>query len=328
MKKKKFKWFMIIAVVILAVVLLVALSFGAAIIPVKDVLAFILGTYENEHVLILKEIRFPRVLAAGLAGMALSVSGAYMQGMTRNPLASPSLFGISAGASAALSFSIVFFASMNQYITLIVCLAGSILAGVMVFTISLSGKQSMSSHKTVLAGAAVSTLLYALSDAIALTFTTSKQMTMWANSGLIGVTMNEIQWVSPLIIVGLIIALFYGSKLTLVSIDEEIAMSLGENVKRLKMLFFFLVTCLTGAAISLSGSIVFVGLIVPHLVRRLVGSDYRYIVPGTMVVGAIILIGMDLISRTINAPYETSISAIMALASYPIFLYVVKKKGA
>lgn len=313
---------------LLGCVFLLALSFGAADVSIKEVKALLLNEYDNDHIIILKEMRLPRIIAAGLAGMALAVAGAYMQGMTRNPLASPSLFGITAGASALLSFSIVVFKNMTYVHTLFVCLVGSILAGALVFSISNAGKQSLSNQKTILAGAAVSTMLYALSDAIALSFTTSKQMTMWANSGLIGVTFNEIYIVLPIIIVGLLLAVYYRSKLTLLSVDEEVATSLGENVKSLKTIFFFLVTTLTGAAIALSGSIVFVGLIVPHLVKRIVGHDYKIIVPVSIIVGAVVMILMDLLSRTINAPYETSISAIIAISSYPLFLYVVKKKGA
>lgn len=312
---------------VLASAFLVALAFGAADIPFQDVKAFIFSRYQNENTLILKELRLPRVLASALAGMALAVSGAYMQGMTRNALASPSLFGITAGASAVLALSLALFQGMDQYGVLLACLTGSTASGLLVFFISLRGRHSLSNNKTVLAGAAVSTLLYAVADAISLRFTSSKQMAMWASSGLIGVTMEEIFIVLPIIIIGSFTALVYSKKLTLVSLDEELAVSLGENVKQLRIIFFFMVTCLTGAAIALSGSLVFIGLVIPHFVRRLVGGDYRNIVPFSMFTGAVFMILADLLSRTINAPYETPVTAIMAVASYPIFLYVVRNGG-
>ncbi len=327
MESAKRKGAMLILLVVLAFAVLSALAFGAADIPFKEVKAFIFGLHENDQTLILKEIRMPRIAGALLAGMALAVSGAYMQGMTRNPMASPSLFGLTAGASALLSIGIVLLPSFNSYGVLLLCLLGSSLAGFLVFFISARGRHSLSNQKTVLAGAAVSTLLYALSDAVALRFTTSKQMTMWANSGLVGTNSKEILVVLPIILLGLILALVYRNKLTLVSLDEELALSLGENVRRLKVIFFFMVTFLTGAAIALSGSIVFLGLIVPHFVRRLVGGDYRHIVPFSIVTGGIFLVVADLLARVVNAPYETPVSAIMAVASYPIFLIVVKKGG-
>lgn len=327
MNKKKMVGLVLVLSVALASAFLVALAFGAANIPFQDVKAFIFNTYQNENTMILKEMRLPRIIASALAGMALSVSGAYMQGMTRNPLASPSLFGITAGASAVLSLSLALFHNMNQYGVLVACLVGSVLSGLLVFLISLTGKHSLSNNKTILAGAAVSTLLYAVADAISLRFTTSKQMAMWANSGLIGITMEEILIVLPLIVAGIALALAYSKKLTLVSLDEELAVSLGENVKQLRIIFFFMVTFLTGAAIALSGSLVFVGLVIPHFVRRLVGGDYRNIVPFSIVIGAVFMMIADLLSRTINAPYETPVTAIMAVASYPIFLYVVRNGG-
>jgi len=311
----------------LALSLIAGLAFGAANIPMSDVKAFILGLESNNNTIILYEIRFPRVIAAGLVGMALSVSGAYMQGITRNPLASPSLFGITAGASAALSFSLVAFKNINPYGVLLACLLGSLTAGLLVFSISMSGRHSLSNNKTILAGAAVSTLLYAISDAISLRFSLSKQMTMWASSGLIGSSYKEILVVLPIIIIGLVLSLAYSKKLTLLSLDEELAVSLGENVKTLRIVFFFMVTFLTGSAIALSGSIVFVGLVVPHFVRKLVGGDYQRIIPVSILVGAIFLILADLASRVVNIPYETPVTAVLAVVSYPLFLYVVRKGG-
>ncbi len=326
MNKKQLGLILVLLVALVSA-FIAAMAFGAAKIPLADLRAFLLQAYENENTLILEEIRFPRVVAAGLVGMALAVSGAYMQGMTRNPLASPSLFGITAGASAALSFSLALSHNLSYFGVLVACLLGSVVSGLIVFLISFSGRHGLSNNKTILAGAAVSTLLYAVSDALALHFTTSKQMTMWASSGLIGVTLKEIYMVLPILVVGLGLALAYSKKLTLVSLNEELAISLGENVKVLRIAFFFLVTFLTGAAIALSGSIVFVGLVVPHFVRRLVGGDYKHIIPVSMITGAAFLMLADLASRLVNAPYETPITAVLAVCSYPVFLFVVRKGG-
>ncbi len=326
MNKKK--PILLILVIILVFSFLLALKFGAADIPYSDLIMFIFGRGENANTLILKEIRFPRIVAAAIVGMALAVAGAFMQGMTQNPLASPSLFGLSGGASAALSLSLVIFKNINVYGALLACLIGSVLSALLVFVISLSGKHGLSNNKTILAGTAVSTLLYAVSDSIALHSTTTKQMTLWASNGLIGVTFKEIFIIFPIVFICLIFAVLFSGKLTVLSLGEELATGLGENVLSLKILFFFLVTFLTGAAIALAGSIVFAGLVIPHLVRKIIGSDYKNIVPFSLIVGAIFLILTDLVARIINLPYETPISSIMAVSSYPVFLYIVKKRGA
>ena len=325
MRQYKVTTKLIIGGVALIAAFLFSLANGAAEIPYSDIEGFLTSAYINEHTLILKEIRLPRVLASAVVGMSLAVAGAYMQGMTGNALASPSLFGMTAGASAVLSFVLAFFPGINYYGVLIVCMIGSFTAGLIVFLISASGRHGMSNNKTILAGASVSTLLYAISDGIAIRFTTSKQMTMWAASGLIGTTIEEIYIVIPIIIVGIIVAIYYANKLTLVSLDEEIALSLGEDVKMLRVIFFFLVTALTGAAVALAGGVVFVGLVVPHLVRGIIGSDYKRVVPMSILVGAIFMMLADTIARIINAPYETPVTAVMALISFPIFLYVVKR---
>lgn len=325
MKLSRLVAYMIAAGAVMVAAFLFSLAVGAAQIPFGDVKAFLMGAYSNDNTTILREIRFPRVVASALAGTALAVSGAYMQGMTKNPLASPSLFGITAGASAMLSFVLAFVPGVTYNGVLFAALGGSIFAGFLVFAISMSGRHGLSNNKTILAGAAVSTLLYAISDGIALRFSTTKQMTMWAASGLIGTTMEEIMTVLPILVVGLVLALYFAGKLTLLSLDEEIALSLGENVGRLRVVFFFLVTFLTGASVAMAGGVVFVGLVVPHLVRRIVGSDYKRIVPMTMVVGAIFMMLADTAARVVNAPYETPVTAVMALVSFPVFLYVVKR---
>ena len=323
--KRQYSTMMLIAFGLLVSTFFIALLNGAATIRVNELIGLFTGSVDNSQTLILKEIRLPRVLAAGLAGMALSVAGAYMQGMTGNPLASPSLFGITAGASAALSFSLAFFEHITHIGVLMACLLGSVISGLLVFLILMSGKHGLSNNKTILAGAAVSTMLYAISDAIALRFSTSKQMTMWASSGLVGITYKEILLVLPIIVVGSIVAVHLSRKLTLVSLNDEVALSLGENTKILRICFFILVTCLTGAAVALSGSIVFVGLVVPHIVKKFVGGDYQVIVPFCLIGGASFLFITDTVARVINAPYETPLTAVMAVASYPVFLYVVKK---
>lgn len=323
--QKNIKIKLLMLLFIMASTFIISIAFGAAKIPFKQVLDFILFNSNSDQALILKEIRIPRVIASGLAGMALSLSGTYMQGMTRNPLASPSLFGLTAGASAAVATGIAIFKNSDYLFIIFLSFLGCFLAGGFVFLISFKKEKQMSPEKMILAGAAVSTLLYAISDAIALHFSTTKQMTLWASGGLVGVTKHEILIILPLIILGVILAIINSKKLSILSLDEEIALSLGVDVKKLKILFFFLVILLTASAISLSGSMVFIGLIVPHLVRKIVGGDYKHIVLFSMIVGPTFMMITDLISRVIHAPYETPISAVMAIVSYPLFIYVAKK---
>lgn len=328
MSRSKFLLINLILFLVLIGVFLIALGFGAADISFKDIKALFLQEYSSTNTLLLYEIRLPRILASALVGAALGVAGAFMQGMTRNPIASPSLFGLVAGSTAALAIAIVVFQDLNYLGVLAACLIGSLVAGFVVFMISSSKKQSLNPVKVVLAGVAISMLLNAIADFFVIKNAIAKQISMWSGSGLVGITYTEILIILPIIALFLILSIFYADKLTLISMDDEVATSLGEDVRKLRIIFFFIVTFLTGASIALAGSISFVGLIIPHLVRKIVGGDYKYIIPISVLCGMILLIFADLLSRTINAPFETPITAIFAIASYPIFLYIVKtRKG-
>lgn len=319
--------YVLLSILLIGVTFLIALSNGAASIPFKTTVTWLLRQTQTDQTLILSELRFPRVLAAALAGMALSVAGTYMQGMTRNALASPSLFGLTAGASASVAIAMALFKNTHYLVILLCSIFGAFFAGFIVFSISGTKKNKMNTGNMILAGAAISTLLYAISDAISLHFSTSKQMTMWASGGLNGVTIKEIIMVLPLLMILLVLSLVFRNKLALLSLDEELSISLGLNIQKTKVQFFFLVTLLTGIGIALSGSIVFIGLIVPHIVRKIIGHDYKHIVVFSMLFGSIFLMSTDLIARVIYAPYETPISAVMAIVSYPLFLYVARKKA-
>ncbi len=308
-----------------AALFIIALSFGAKDIPFGDVIGFLLGTVNNDNTLVLKEIRLPRVLGALLVGISLSVAGSIMQGMTKNPLASPSTFGITAGSTVFIAILFAFSPKVSNIMILLCSLLGAFLAALLVFTIGMSGKYKMNTSRIVLAGSAISILLYAVADIINVKFGLAKEISMWSNSGLIGITYQELIIVTPIIVVCSFIAIFYSKKLTLLSIDEELALSLGINVKRLRTILFFLVTFLSGAAVAIGGNIVFIGLVVPHIARQFVGKDYSRIIPSSILVGGSFMMFSDLVARTINAPNETPVTAILSVLSFPVFLYIVKK---
>ncbi len=308
-----------------AALFIIALSFGAKDIPFKDVIGFLTGSRNNENTLILKEIRLPRVVGALLVGIALSVAGSIMQGMTKNPLASPSIFGITAGSTVLIAILFAFSPSVSNIVILIASLLGAFLAALLVFMIGMSGKYKMNTSRIVLAGSAISVLLYAIADIINVKYGLAKEISMWANSGLIGITYTQLIMVAPIIIICSFAAIFYSKKLTLLSIDEELALSLGVNVKKLRVVLFFLVTMLSGAAVAIGGNIVFIGLVVPHIARIFVGKDYSRIIPASILIGGSFMMFSDLIARTVNAPNETPVTAVLSVISFPIFLYVVKK---
>jgi iron complex transport system permease protein len=332
MKKKTknsipFVFKLFIGIVVLIGMFVVAMIFGAAETTLKDVWLALTSNRKSDTILMLREIRFPREIAAIIVGAALSVSGAIMQGLTRNPLADPGLLGLSAGANAALALTLAFIPSANYIWITISCFIGAAIGTGMVFGLGALQKGGFSPLRIVLAGAAVSTFLYAVADGIGIFFKLSKNVSMWTSGGVIGTSWEQLRLMIPIIIIGIIISLLLSRQLTILSLNEEVAVGLGQKTIRVKTILFFVVILLAGTSVALVGNMAFIGLMIPHIVRALVGTDYRYIIPSSAIVGGIFMLFADTLGRTINAPYETPVAAIVAAVGLPFFLIIIRKGG-
>lgn len=304
-----------------------AMSFGAAENSIKDVWFALTNSQMSDAISIIRDIRLPREVAAIAVGAALAVSGAIMQGLTRNPLADPGLFGLTAGANVALAITIALLPTANYFLTMIVCFIGATVGAVLVFGISSMKKGGFSSFHIVLAGAAVSSFLFAIAEGIGIYFKISKDISMWTAGGMIGTNWKQLQIITPFILVGIILAIFLSKQLTILSLSEEVAVSLGQNIFTVKILLFIVIIVLSGASVALVGNMTFIGLMIPHIVRTIVGTDYRYILPMAVIVGATFMLLADTIGRMLNAPYETPVVAIISVIGLPFFLLIVRKGG-
>ncbi len=305
----------------------IAMSFGAADVSIKDVWLALASSATNEQISIIRDIRLPREIAAVFVGAALSVAGAIMQGMTRNPLADPGLLGLSAGAFAALAATIVFFPAASYFLTMAASFFGAFIGALLVFGIGSTIKAGFSSFRIVLAGSAVSTFLYAIGEGLGLYFKVSKEISMWTAGGVIGANWKQLQIIAPVIACGIAISFFLSKQLTILSLNEEVAIGLGQNILKVKMAFFIVITILSGASVALVGNMTFIGLMIPHIVRTFVGTDYRCILPMSAIAGATFMLFADTLGRTLNAPYETPVAAIVAILGLPFFLIIVRKGG-
>ncbi|WP_391558644.1 FecCD family ABC transporter permease [Robertmurraya sp.] len=317
----------IVALFLFILMFSIAMVFGAADTTFKDVWLALLSNQTSEKILILQEIRLPREVAAIVVGAALAVSGAIMQGMTRNPLADPGLLGLTAGANAGLAITIALLPSANYYGIMLACFIGAAVGALLVFGISAVKKGGFSPFRIVLAGSAISAFLFAISEGIAIFFKISKDVSMWTAGGVIGTTWGQLQIVVPFIIIGIILSIFLSRQLTILSLNEEVAVGLGQNTTRVKAFLFVIVIVLAGAAVALAGNLAFVGLLVPHIVRAIVGTDYRFILPMSTIFGGTFMLLADTIGRTLNSPYETPVAAIVAMIGLPFFLFIIRKGG-
>lgn len=281
---------------------------------------------ENTHHLIVLDLRLPRVIASALVGAAFAVSGAIMQGTTRNPMADSGLLGLNAGAGFALSLCFAFFPGMGYLQIILFSFLGAALGTVLVQGIASMRRGGATPMRLVLAGAAVSALLAALSQGIALYFHVAQDIMFWTVGGVAGSNWEQIQIMTPWILGALLAAIVLSRSVSLLSLGEDVAKGLGLNTIAVNVLCSLIVLILAGASVSVVGSVGFVGLMIPHLARYLVGVDYRWIIPASAVLGAILMVLADLGARMLNPPFETPIGVLTALVGVPFFLYLSRKQ--
>ncbi|KHF40118.1 FecCD family ABC transporter permease [Halalkalibacter okhensis] len=317
-----------IAVILLFLaVFVISMVFGAAKTSFSDVWLALTTTQTGDSLTMLREIRFPRAVGAMVVGAALAVSGAIMQGVTRNPLADPGLLGLTAGANVALAITVAFIPTANYFSLMIACFIGAAIGTVMVLGLGMAKKGGFSPFRIVLAGAAVTAFLSAIAEGIGIYFKISKDVSMWTSGGLIGTTWGQLQVIAPFILLGLVVAIILSKQVTILSLSEEVAVGLGQKTAQIKCILFAIVIILAGAAVALVGNMAFIGLMIPHMVRAVIGNDYRYVIPISVFFGASFMLLADLVGRTISAPYETPVAAIVSILGLPFFLFIVRKGG-
>ncbi len=325
-KRKLYSVFLVILFLVLFLSLVLSVSTGVA---GGDLLTLLNARTEEAIELkrIMLEMRLPRALAACFTGAAFAVSGGVMQGVTRNPLADAGLLGINAGAGFFVALSAVLFPSLPATGMMFSAFLGALTAVIMVYGLGM-GKQKSGTIRLILAGSAVSALLTALSQGISLTFGISKDLSFWTAGSLSGITWNQLLITIPWITGGIFAALLLSGKLSVMAFGEESASGLGVNVRSARVMSILTVLVMSGASVSMVGGISFLGLIVPHAARFVVGGEYRKFIPVSALFGAILLVLADVAARTINAPFDTPVGALVSALGVPVFMGIAyRKKG-
>lgn len=305
-----------------------SIHFGAADLSYKAIWnALFAFDSENSSHVIVRELRLPRAIAAVIVGAALAVSGSIMQGMTRNPLGDPSIMGVTAGSSLFIAIAFAFTPAISYLGLITYSLFGAGLGAILVFGITSLSKGGITPVKLALAGSAITTLLSSISTTLGIRFNVSKDISYWYAGGVSGVQMEQLKFVVPLVVIGLILAVLLSRSISILSLGDEIAKGLGQNTMIIRLLGTITVLFLTGAAVSIAGMIGFIGLVIPHITRFLVGVDYRWIIPCSAILGGLLLVVSDIVGRMVNAPFETPVGAITALIGVPYFLYLARKEG-
>ncbi|WP_369903069.1 FecCD family ABC transporter permease [Bacillus manliponensis] len=314
--------------VVIVLTIVASILYGAKQIDVMTVWnAFFHFDKGNVNHNIIMTSRLPRVVGALLVGTFLAISGALMQGMTRNYLASPSIMGVTDGSAFVITLCMVLAPGMSS-VNLIVCsMIGSALGAGIVFGFGALLKNGLSPVRLAIIGTVIGTFLSSVSAAISSYFQVSQNISFWYNARLHQIDPNLLKLAIPFGIVGIILALFLSKSITILSLGDEVSVGLGQRTKLVKLLSIFTVVCLTGTAVALVGKIGFVGLIIPHMTRFIIGSDYRWVIPCAGVIGGVFLALCDVVSRFVNYPFETPIGVVTAMIGVPFFLYLIRARG-
>ncbi|CAN7429590.1 iron ABC transporter permease [Devosia sp. Root413D1] len=318
----------VLLAVALVVVLALSITVGARPIALSDIWNAVTAfdPTQTNHKIIL-DLRLPRTLVGLLVGAALGLSGAILQGATRNPLADPGILGINAGATlcVVLGISVFGVTQLSGYVWLAFLGAGA--AMLVVYLVASLGREGATPVKLALAGAAVTAALTSVTSAILITnVQTLDQIRFWQVGALTGRTTDILMQVAPFILAGIVLALLTSRILDGLALGDDVARGLGLKVQRGRAMVGFAAVILAGAATAAAGPIAFVGLTVPHLARAFTGPNYRWILPYSMLLAPILLLGADIVGRIIVPPGELQVGIVTAALGAPFFIALVRRR--
>ena len=315
-----------VGLAVLALLFVLSVAFGTRVVSISDVFSALGGdTSGIAEAAVVK--RIPRTVLALLVGAALALSGTTMQAVTRNPLADPGILGVSSGAALAVVAGIAFFGMSDPHAYIWVAIGGAALAAAFVYTVGSLGRDGATPLKLALAGAAISATFSSLVSAILLprvdVLTTFR---FWQIGGVGGATWERISLIIPFLVVGAAICFFSARGMNMLALGDDLAAGLGENVLRARLISAAGAVLLCGVATAIAGPIGFVGLVVPHLCRLLVGTDLRWLLPFSAITGAALLVAADVVGRVVARPQEIEVGIITAFIGAPFFIWIVRRQ--
>ncbi|MFA6865547.1 MAG: iron ABC transporter permease [Sphaerochaetaceae bacterium] len=322
---KKITIFTIICITILSFIAMLSLVVGVKIIPFSKVIAYMNHNDLDSITSAIITKRIPRTIFGILAGASLATSGALMQSITRNPIADPSILGVNTGASLFVVIGLAFFniTSANQYIWL--SIVGAWLTAFFVYAIASMGKQGATPLKLALSGSAISIALGSFVSTIMLPNNQiMNSFRFWQVGSIGGASMESIKLLLPFFIIGFILSILISQSLDNLALGDELATSLGTNTLLIRILGAFAGVLLCGATTALAGPIGFIGLMVPHIIRSILGNNMKVVLVFSVLIGAIILLGSDIIGRVIGYPSETEVGIVTAILGAPVFITIIR----
>lgn len=280
----------------------------------------------NEHIVI-QHNRIPRALVGVVIGASLAISGAIMQGLTRNPLASPSIFGINAGASFFIVIAVMFFSVSSLSAFKWYAFLGATVASVLVYVLGMLGREGLTPIKLTLAGAAIAALFSSFTQGLlVLNEKALDEVLFWLAGSIEGRKLEMLTSMLPYFVAGGLASMLIAGKMNTLSMGEDIAKGLGQRTLLVKLLAASIVILLAGSAVAIAGPIGFIGIVIPHIARGLIGIDYRWLIPYCALLGAMLLLFADISARYIIMPREVPVGVMTALIGVPFFVYIARRR--
>ncbi|WP_150237754.1 FecCD family ABC transporter permease [Nocardiopsis quinghaiensis] len=312
---------------LLCLAVLASVLVGARGLSPGTVWLALTSTAGGEADIIVNEIRLPRTALGLLAGISLGLGGALMQGHTRNPLGDPSILGVTFGAALAVVLGIMLLDTTTLYTQAWFAFAGAAVAVVLVYAIGSVPGRGPTPITLALAGTAVSWMAYSLtSGLVLLDQSTMEDFRFWRVGSLVGRDPAILGPMLPVVVLGAVLALTNTRALNALALGEDTARALGFRIGRARVTGLLAITLLTGVTVAACGPIAFVGLIVPHLARGIVGADYRWLLPYSALMGAALLLTADVLGRFLAPPGELQVGVVLAILGAPFFIHIVRRR--
>lgn len=305
---------------------ILSISYGARDISFSDTIFYLFDNTDTSSLnwQIVNDIRLPRALSAVLIGAILATSGAIIQGITRNPIASPSIMGITQGSALGVALYMAYQPGYGTLGRILFAFAGASISSILVFFLSLR-KLNVDVTRIILAGTALGMLFISLASVIALLTNNTRNLMFWIAGGLSSATWDSVYLLFGISLVFLLISFIISHKVTILSLGDEVAIGLGESPNKIRIISLVVVVVLSGTATAIGGNIGFVCLIVPHIAKSFVSTDYRLIIPVSMVFGGALLVYSDILARVLASPFEIPLGAITSLIGVPTLIYLVRR---
>lgn len=314
----------LISLILLGFLIIVTIGIGSVNIPINEIIQTFLGHGNEITESIIMDMRLPRIIIAVFVGASLSISGALLQSVMKNPLADPGITGVSSGASLAAIVVMLYLPHLYGSLPFIAFL-GAIVSCIMVF--ALSWDNGLNSMRIILAGVAVNAIFVGATSLLSILNSDKIQgILLWINGSIAYKGWKEVTYLVPYSIIGIILSLFCTKGANLLALGDDVATNLGVNVNRTRIFISLVAVFLAGISTSVVGIIGFIGLIVPHICRLILGYDYKYLIPMSAVLGSILLLIADTMARFIARPVELPVGVIMSMIGGPFFLFLLRRK--